>query len=63
MLLPNPCGLGRNLCLISPTRNLKTETLNRDMFENCKFLDEKLNDVDCSVERDTRDYVGEKLAI
>ena len=34
-----------------------------DMFENCKFLDEKLNDVDCSVERDTRDYVGEKMAI
>ena len=33
------------------------------MFEKCKFLDEKLNDVDCSVERDTRDYVGEKLAI
>ena len=63
LLLPNPCGLGKNLCLISPTRNLQTETLNRDMFENCKFLDEKLNDVDCSVERDTRDYVGEKLAI
>ena len=63
LLLPNPCGLGRNLGLISPTRNLNPETLNRDMFENCKFLDEKLNDVDCSVERDTRDYVGEKLAI
>ena len=62
MLLPNPCGLGKNLCLISPTRNLKTETLNRDMFEKCKFLDEKLNDVDCSIERDTRDYVGEKQA-
>ena len=34
-----------------------------DMFENCKFLDEKLNDVDCSVERDTRNYVGEMRCV
>ena len=30
----------------------------RDIFQKCNFLDEKLNDIDCSVERDTRDYVG-----
>ena len=31
-----------------------------DIFQKCNFFDEKLNDIDCSVERDTRDYVGKK---
>ena len=60
LLMPNPCGLGKNRCLVSPSvRKTKTAPVRRDIFEKCNFLDEKLNDVDCSVERDTRDYVGE----
>ena len=60
MLMPNPCGRGKNRCLVSPAvRKANVAPVSRDIFQKCKFLDEKLNDVDCSIERDTRDYVGE----
>ena len=61
LLMPNPCGRGKNRCLVSPAavRKARLAPVSPDIFQKCKFLDEKLNDVDCSVERDTRDYVGE----
>ena len=60
MLMPNPCGRGKNRCLVSPAvRKANVAPVSRDIFQKCKFLDEKLTDVDCSIEGDTRDYVGE----
>ena len=66
LLMPNPCGRGKNLCLISPTmktRGEPTVSVSKEMFEKCNFFDEKLNDIDCSVERDTRDYVGKNHSL
>ena len=66
LLMPNPCGGGKNLCLISPTLKTRGEPPVpelKEMFEKCNFFDEKLNDIDCSVERDTRDYVGKNHSL
>ena len=66
LLMPNPCGRGKNLCLISPTLKTRGEpplSASKEMFEKCNFFDEKLNDIDCSVERDTRDYVGKNHSL
>ena len=64
LLMPNPCGGGKNLCLISPTLKPRGEPpVSKEMFEKCNFFDEKLNDIDCSVERDTRDYVGKNHSL
>ena len=60
LLMPNPCGPGKNRCLVSPMRKANVVPASRDIFQKCNFIDEKLNDIDCSVERDTRDYVGKK---
>ena len=58
--MPNPCGPGKNHCLISPT--FQAEGIpEEDLFSRCRFLDENLENVDCSVESETRDYVGEYL--
>ena len=56
--MPNPCGVGKNRCLVSPMMRKANVVSTRDMFQKCNFLDEKLNDIDCSIERDTREYVG-----
>ena len=58
--MPNPCGAGNNHCLISPT--FQTEGFpEEELFSRCRFLDENLENVDCSVESETHDYVGECL--
>ena len=55
-MMPNPCGRGEPSCIIKTLDKFKSPR--EDLFENCDFIDEDFNDVDCGVEKDTRDYVG-----
>ena len=58
-MMPNPCAKGKRWCIVKTIQgNFKTVPT-EDTFKKCKFFDENFEFVDCGVEKDTRDYVGQ----